>query len=99
IFGPGLLKEPELHFLAGRCGGAVVASAALNRTGDVVGLSNVSSGASGVGPLFPGCVRLAHQLYPGLAIVGYERGAELAAAEQAGFRRLRDLTVWQCAER
>jgi len=94
VFVPSLLEEADVHFLAGRSDGAVIAAAALNRSGDVVGISNVCSGVTGMGPLFPGCVRVAQQLYPGLAIVGYERGADLAAAEQVGFRRLRDLTVW-----
>jgi hypothetical protein len=67
----------------------------LNRTGDVVGLSNVFTGVEGVGPLFPGCVRLAQELHPGVPIVGYERGADLAAAERAGFACVRGLTVWQ----
>jgi hypothetical protein len=95
VFLPGLLEEPGLHLLAGPRGGATVASAALNRTGDVVGLSNVFSGAAGVGPLFPGSVRLAHALYPGLPIVGYERDDDLVAAEKAGFERVHGLTVWQ----
>jgi hypothetical protein len=95
VFAPSLLEEPGLHFLAGKRGRAIVASAALNWTGDVVGLSNVFSGFGGVGPLFPGCVRLAQDLYPGIPIVGYERGDDLVAAERAGFARVHGLTVWQ----
>lgn len=95
VFPPSLLDEPGLHFLAGRRGGTVVASGALNRTGDVVGLSNLFSGRPDVGPLFPGSVRLAQTLNPGVPIVGYERGDDLRAAEQAGFARVADLTVWQ----
>jgi hypothetical protein len=72
-----------------------VACGALNRTGDVVGLSNVFSARPGVGPLFPGCARLAHALYPGVPIVGYERDGALAAAERAGFERVHGLRVWQ----
>jgi hypothetical protein len=83
------------HFLAGKRGDAIVASGALNWTGDVVGLSNVFSGIAGVGPMFPGCVRLAQELYPGIPIVGYARGDDLIAAENAGFARIHDLTVWQ----
>jgi hypothetical protein len=48
-----------------------------------------------VGPLFPGCVRLARELYPELPIVGYERADDLSAAERAGFTRIGDLTVWK----
>lgn len=95
VFPARLLEEPGFHFLAGRRGGTAVASAALNRTGRVVGLSNVFSGVDNVGPLFPGSVRLAQTLYPETPIVGYERDAGLSAAEQAGFTRVADLTVWQ----
>ncbi|HEV8244456.1 MAG TPA: hypothetical protein VGP93_01680 [Polyangiaceae bacterium] len=95
VFPPSLLEEPGLHFLAGKRGATTVASGALNRTFDVVGLSNVFSGMTGLGPLFPGCVRLARDLYPGIALVGYERGEGLLAAEKAGFAAVRALTVWK----
>lgn len=94
-FRPSLIGEPGVHLLAGSLGERVVATAVLNRTGDVVGLSNVFSGVEGVGPRFPGCIRLAHELYPDLPLVGYERGEALVNAEQAGFTRLSGLTVWQ----
>jgi hypothetical protein len=97
VFLPGLLEESGLHFLAGKSGGAIVASAALNRTGDVVGLSNVFSAVRNVGPLYPGCVRTAQELYPGTPIVSYARGDDLVAAEKAGFTRIHGLTVWQRA--
>jgi hypothetical protein len=38
----------------------------------VVGLSNVFSGDPGADPLFPGCVRLALELIPGVPIADYE---------------------------
>lgn len=95
VFPTSLLDEPGFRFLAGRRGGTAVASAALNRTGSVVGVSNVFSGVEDVGPLYPGCVRLAQTLYPEIPLVGYEHGAGLLAAEQAGFTRVADLTVWQ----
>ena len=99
VFAPGLLEEPGLHFLAGKRGDAIVASGAVNRTGDVVGLSNVFSAFARVGPLFPGCVRLVQELYPGIPIVGYERGDNLVAAERAGFARVHGLTVWHNSAR
>jgi hypothetical protein len=95
IFVPALLAEVGLHFLLGTRNGASVATAALNRSGDVLGLSNVFSDVTGVEPLFPGCVRLAHELYPDLPLVGYERdAAALAAAERSEFERVGQLTVW-----
>ncbi|MFZ5895189.1 MAG: hypothetical protein ACOY0T_29280 [Myxococcota bacterium] len=91
---PASLLRSGVTFLSGERQGVTVATAALLRTGDVVGLCNVFSAVADVGPLYPGCARLAHELYPGLALVGYERGAALSGAERAGFRRLADLTVW-----
>jgi hypothetical protein len=95
IFVPALLAEGGLQFLLGRQDGTSVATAALNRSGDVLGLSNVFSDVPGAGPLFPGCVRLAHSLYPDLPLVGYERdAAALADAEASGFEGVGELTVW-----
>ena len=62
-----------------------------------LGLSSVFSEAPGVGPLFPGCTRLAMQLYPELPLVGFERGDDLVAAERAGFERAGALRVWNRA--
>jgi len=95
VFPSQLLDDPELTFLVGRQHGAAVASAALNRTDDVIGLSNVFTAAPNTGPLFPGCVRLTQALHPALPIVGYARGDELRATAQAGFTELHGLTVWQ----
>ena len=94
IFLPSLLRDPDFHFLLGKRGSASLATAALNRSGDVVGISNVFSDAGSAGPLFPGAVRLTTQLHPTLPIVGYERGARLIEAQRAGFEPLRGLTVW-----
>jgi hypothetical protein len=94
VFPPQLLAAPGVHFLAGRSEGETVATAVLNRTGDVVGLSNVFSARAAAGALFPGCIRAARRLYPGLPLVGYQAGAALEAALGAGFVALRGLTVW-----
>lgn len=99
IFTPDLLRDPDFHFLLGRRGAANVATAALNRSGDVVGISNVFSDVEGVGPLFPGAVRLATKVHPSLPMVGYERGASLVDAQQAGFEPLSGLTVWNRSTR
>jgi len=94
VFPRRLLDTHDLHFLIGTQNGAAVASGALNRTGDVVGLSNVFSAHPDVGPLFPGCVREARRLYPHLPIVGYARGDALLAAKRADCTEMSDLTVW-----
>jgi hypothetical protein len=95
VFSPDLLEDSNLQFLLGKRGAASLATAALNRSGDVVGISNVFSDAESVGPLLPGAVRLASKLHPTLPLVGYQRGASLIEARQAGFEPLGNLTVWR----
>jgi hypothetical protein len=46
------------------------------------------------GPLWEGVVRAVAELRPGLPIVGYERGEDLAAARRAGFTVLGPLRIW-----
>jgi hypothetical protein len=94
VFSPALLAQPGIHFLLGRREGLGVASAVLNRTGSVAGLSNVFTADAGAGLLFSGLIRAAGQLYPGVPIVGYERGDDLLHAERAGFSRIAPLRVW-----
>jgi hypothetical protein len=98
VFPDRLLQVAGLHFVLGSLDGTPIASAALNRSGDVIGLSNVFSARKDAGPLFPGCLRIARRVYPGLPVVGYARGADLSAAKQAGFEELHGLTVWQSPE-
>jgi hypothetical protein len=77
------------QFLTARRDGRITEEAILNRTGDVVGISNVS----GEDP-WPGAVATAVGLYPDLPLVGYERGDDLAAARRVGFEVIGPLRVW-----
>jgi hypothetical protein len=94
VFRPPLLAEPGVALLAGVRGGRVVAVAAANRTGEVVGLSNVFASAADPGTCWAGVVRFLGELYPGRPLVGYERGDDLAHALDAGFRAVGALRVW-----
>jgi hypothetical protein len=94
IFRPSLLHNPDFRFLVGELGGKAVATAALNRSGNAVGLSNVFSETEEAARLFPGCVPVARSIFPGLPLVGYERDASLIAATAAGFEAVHGLTVW-----
>ena len=84
---PALLADAQ--FLAARRDGEIAAGAILNRTGDVVGISNVSATTA-----WPGAVATAAGLYPGLPLVGYEAGDDLAAARRHGFEVIGPLRVW-----
>jgi hypothetical protein len=68
--------------------------AAAYTTSGVTGISNVFKSGIADGPLWTSAVRVIARLRPGLPIVGYERGEDLAAAREAGFRVLAPLLIW-----
>ncbi|MGW5401133.1 hypothetical protein [Streptomyces sp. NPDC003952] len=109
LFHPGLLDGAaegtegtaaegagEIAFLAGRdAEGRILAGAAVNRTGEVVGISNVFS-ADGTpdDEAWTGALTLTASLWPGLALVGYESGDDLDTALRHGFTAIGPLRVW-----
>ena len=95
IFRRGLLREPGVALLAGARDGQVVAVAAANQTGEVVGLSNVFAPATEAAECWAGAVAFAAALFPGRPLVGYERGDDLARAQAAGFVPVGPLRVWE----
>lgn len=92
MFPAGLLREPDVVFLGGERGGRIVGTGVLHRSDGVVGLSNVTGDA---GASLRACTAFSRRRFPGLHVVGYERGAELEAALAAGFTRLGPLAVWE----
>lgn len=94
VFVPSLLERSDLSFLLGWRGAQPVATAALNASARGVGLSNVFSSSLPESLLYPGLCRAAVDHYPGLDVVGYERGMHLEAAISAGFKAVGGLTVW-----
>lgn len=64
-------------------------SAIANRTGSVVGISNVFGDDA-----WTGLAEAVWEEFPGLTLVGYEHGEALGAALAAGFRELGPLRVW-----
>jgi hypothetical protein len=95
LFRPGLLDAADVVVLGGYADGEPVAGAVLNRTGPVLGLSNVFGHGLPPAQVWAGCVGAALDVHPGLALVGYEAGAEeRAAARSAGFEELGPLRVW-----
>ncbi|MCY0936262.1 hypothetical protein [Streptomyces sp. H34-S4] len=107
LFHPGLLPaagedaaEPgdagDIALLAGRdAEGRILAGAAANRTGEVVGISNVFS-ADGTpdDEAWTGALTLTAALWPGLPAVGYESGDDLAVALRHGFTAIGPLRIW-----
>lgn len=94
LFRPELLADPACAILACRRDGALVGGATTYTTDGVTGILNVFKSGIAGGPLWAGAVRAVAALRPGLPIVGYERGEDLAAARRAGFRVLGPLRVW-----
>jgi hypothetical protein len=83
-----------VRFLQRKRANDVSAGAVLNRTGRVVGLTNVFSLDLPPDEVWGDVVALCGQQFPTCLIVGYERGEELDAAIETGFKALAALTVW-----
>jgi hypothetical protein len=93
-FLPALLTNPDIRFLLALDGDKVIGGGILNRAAGVVGLSNVFSRGMPAEPLWRGLIAQAAAQFPGLPLVGYEHGNELATALQAGFETIGRLRVW-----
>jgi hypothetical protein len=95
VFRSELLADPAVAvLLATDRSGAVVAGAAANRSRDVVGLSNVFVHSEDVDEVWAGAVTSVAECFPGLPVVGYEAGEDLATARRAGFATVGPLRVW-----
>lgn len=87
------LRRPDLRILARRTGGRLTGGAVLHRTGSVVGVSNVWSSDPSSG--WAEIMIMAGRLFPGRALVGYERGRDLDDARAAGFVTVGPHRVWR----
>lgn len=92
-FRPELLAEDAVRVIGGASGGAI-----LNRSAGAVGISNLFSldgdTDAGTDAAWADAVSLAERLFPGVPLVGYERGESLEAALHNGFRQVGPLRVW-----
>jgi hypothetical protein len=91
IFLPSLLEDQDIRFIAAYQENEMIAGVIANRTEDVVGVSNVFAPSL---ELWSGCVAAVINAFPGLPLVGYERGDELVVAKTSGFEELGPLRVW-----
>jgi hypothetical protein len=94
VFLPSLLTDRSVVLIAAYKDQRIVAGAIANRTGDVIGLSNLFVPERDPEPFRAGCVAAVIEAFPALPIVGYETGQELAAARTLGFEELGPLRVW-----
>jgi hypothetical protein len=95
VFLPALLRRDEIAILAARAGdGEIVAGVVANRAANAVGLTNLFvRGAAGKATRGD-CVDAAAAVFPGLPLVGYESGKDLADSRALGFSSLGSLRVW-----
>ncbi|MBF9233098.1 hypothetical protein [Microvirga alba] len=94
LFGSQLLFDPDIVVAAIKRDGAMVGGGILNRGAGVVGLSNLFALAFDRDTVRRRLAELAVTIFPGLPLVGYERGADLAAARRIGFEPIGDLRIW-----
>jgi hypothetical protein len=93
VFMPRLLAVDGIVFVSiqgedGSAGGGI-----LNRGSDVVGLSNLFG--SQMDRVWRSLIATAGELFPGLPMVGYEHGHDLAVAKLAGFETIGPLRIWR----
>jgi hypothetical protein len=97
VFMPGLLADTNVVFVSIKRDDGIVGGGILNQGADVVGLSNLFGFPIDV--VWRSLVATAGEIFPGLPLVGYERGDDLAAAHQAGFETVGPLRVWRLPAR
>jgi hypothetical protein len=93
VFMPRLLADTNVVFVSVQGDDGIVGGGILNRGAEVVGLSNLFGSAIDV--VWRSLVATASEIFPGLPLVGYEHGDELAAAHRAGFATVGPLRVWR----
>jgi hypothetical protein len=90
---PGLLDRAHFRVLAKRDAGGIVAGAVARLGTAAVDVSNVHA-APGHRVDWADLATVVAAQFPGRALVGYERGDELAAALDGGWERIGTLRVW-----
>ena len=95
VFRPGLLSDPRCTVLACRRDDAITAGAVVYAAGGAAGISNLFSNGLPHDRLWAGIQSAVARVRPHLPVVGYEAGASLQAARQAGFRALGTLRIWE----
>lgn len=89
-----LLLDTSVRILAARGPNGVVGGAVANRTGSVVGVSNVFTTNAAIDEAWAGIADAVATLFPSLSLVGYERGERLQAALAGGFTAIGPLRIW-----
>jgi hypothetical protein len=94
MFRPDLLADPRCTFLAGRREETPIAGVIAYTARGVTGISNLFGTGLPAGHLWASARPAVAALRPDLPVVGYEHGADLASAQEAGCQTLGPLRVW-----
>jgi len=94
IFRPGLLRDPGVHFVAGYVAEKIVSGCLVNKTDNVLGISNCFCANEDIG-YWSEIIRFIHASIEYTDIVGYERSGHLVTRLRAtGFEAVGNLVVW-----
>ena len=93
VFMPRLLADDSIVFVSLQGEDGIAGGGILNRGADVVGLSNLFG--SKIDWVWRSLTAMAGEIFPGLPLVGYEHGNDLAAAKLAGFETTGPLRIWR----
>jgi hypothetical protein len=94
LFRPALLHHPAVAVLGGYAGDQILAGAIVNRTGPVLGVSNLFTTLGDLDDAWTGCLAILERLFPRSPVVGYESGDALVAAHRQDFTSVGPLRVW-----
>jgi hypothetical protein len=94
VFRPALLADRNISLLAVLDDEQVVGGAALNLAAGVVGISNVFGDDTRINEVWQAAVASAATEFPGVELVGYESGDDLAPALATGFTPVGGLGIW-----
>ena len=96
VLRPDLLDVPGVTVLAATEPGGTIATGAVlfANTNAVVGVANVFAPSGSLDAMWRGIVAWTALHVPDATVVGYESGADLAAAWRIGFEPVAPLRVW-----
>jgi hypothetical protein len=94
VFLPDLLASDDVVLLAGHDGDRIVAGCAANPTPGVVGFSNFFAEDPEREPVVASAIGAVMRVAPGLPVVGYDSGDDLAIARRLGFHTVGPLRIW-----
>jgi hypothetical protein len=94
IFHAALLSDPTILVLGRVIANRFDAGAVAHRGDRTIGISNVFTHVADLRDTWAAALSATTRTWPGLPIVGYERGHELAAATEHGFTPSGPLKIW-----